>query len=125
MFPFQEEPDKYYGFHLMGDNHKFHLAQTYLPVGQLWLEDLLQNVTGYLHSADFNVIFGFVKELTVFNERVLINSPSKVGKEKYQAFILKKSTDEIKNEEDIYFINGIKIDFSFSQYDVSIIEIND
>ena len=122
MFAFENEPEKYYGFHFMGDNHKSKTAQTYLPVGQLELEHLLHDAIGYLSEADFPVIFGFVKELTVLNGKVLMTSPSKVGREKYQAFIIKNGKDEIKNEGNDYFINEEKIDFSFSQYEVSVIE---
>ncbi len=122
MFDFGNEPEKYYGFHFMGDNHKSHLAQTYLPVGQLELDHLLQDAVGYLSSANFDVTYGFVKELTLFNGRIAMNSPSKVGKEKYQAFIIKNKNDDVKNESGDYFINGVKIDFSFSLYDVSIVE---
>ena len=121
---FEEEPEKYYGFHFMGDKHKCKLAQTYLPVDQLELNHLLHDAIGYLYNADFKVLFGFVKELKMNNGRVIINSPSKVGKEKYQAFILKRKTDEVRGEGNDYFLNETKIDFNFVQYDVSIIEVD-
>lgn len=120
----QEEPEKYYGFHFMDDNNNFKLSQTYLPVNQLELKHLLSDGVDYSRDAEFKVLFGFIKELTLVNGKVVINSPSKVGGEKYQAFIFKRKGETVNNEGSDFFVNGKKIDFNFIQYNVSIVEVD-
>lgn len=119
------ETEKYYGYYFSGegfDDRK--LCQTYLPVDQLGLNELLDNIKSYLRQVEFKVQFGFIKELTLFDRKIRVNSPSKVGREKLQAFILKRKGDEITGGGDDYFINGGKLDMCFGQYEVSILEIN-
>lgn len=125
MFVFQNETDKYYGFHFCGKGFDRKLCQTYLPVDQLELDHLLHDAIGYTKMVGFKILFGLVKELTLFNGEVRINSPSKVGGEKFQAFILKRKGEEITNEGSDYFINGVKLDMSFQEYNVTILEVDE
>ena len=119
------EVGKYYGFNFFGEGNETKLVQTYLPVGQPALEDLLYSVKGYVHHVKFKVLFGTIKELTLFDDVVTGNAASKAGKDKFQAFILKRKNDEVTGEGDDYFVNGKKLDLGFSLYDVSVVEFNE
>lgn len=117
------EVDKYYGFYFCGKSFDRKLSQTYLPVDQLELDHLLSEAKDYSNGAEFKVLFGLVKELTLFDGKIRVESPSKVGGEKFQAFIFKREGDEITNKGGDYFVNGEKLDLNFSSYDVTIIEV--
>ena len=119
------EVGKYYGFNLFGESNETELMQTYLPVGQPDLGDLLHSVKGYARSAKFKVLFGTIKELTLFDDVITGNAPSTTGKDKFQAFILKRKNDEVTGEGDYYFVNGKKLDLGFGLYDVSVVEFNE
>ena len=99
-------------------------CQTCLPIDQLELNHLLHEDRNYSKSVDFEVIFGFIKELTLLNGEVKIEIPSKVGKERFQAFIFKRKNDSIASEGKDVFVNEKKIDFDFSRYDVNIFNID-
>lgn len=119
------EPDIYYGFHFMGqalDQRK--LIQSFLPVGQLSLDEIADNVKDYLREIDFNASCCLIKELTLFNGNVAVNKPSKVGGEKLQAFMLKKPSDTINHDnKGVYLINGEEFSLNFTQYDVTILDV--
>lgn len=119
------QPEKFYGFNFCGEGYERMQCRTYILVDQIDIESLLTVVmTSYLGNPKFKVTFGFVKEL-IFNAKgkVVVESPSKVGGKKYQAFILKRNGDIVTSEGAEFFINGLKIDFSFSLYNVTIIDI--
>jgi hypothetical protein len=120
------EIDKYYGFYFSGKSFNDRkLCQTYLPVDQLYLMDLLAQVEGYSHGLEFKANYGFVKELTLFNGDIKVNSPSKVGEEELQAFVIKRKGDVVTNKGKEFIINGEKIDFDFLKYNVNVVEVND
>lgn len=118
------ETEKYYGYYFLGEGFdERKLCQTYFPVDQLGLDELLYNIKSYLRKVEFKVQFGFIKELIIVEGKIRLNSPSKVAREKLEAFIIKRKGDEITGESDDYFTNGKKLDMRFGQYEVSIFEI--
>ena len=116
--------EKYHGFNFFGAGHNTELVRTFLPVGELGLDELLYSAKGYARNRNFKVLFGTVKELTIVQNDIKVNSPSKVGGEKFQAFILKGKADTVTGEGDDYFVNGEKLSLGFSSYNVNIIEID-
>lgn len=115
--------DKYYGFYFSGPDFNMELKQTYLPIGEVDLDLLLSEAGSYSRGLKFQPIFGMIKELTLFNGQVRINSPSKVGREQYQAFLLKRHGDVIEGGPITFYVNDGLIDFEFTKYDVSIVEV--
>jgi len=115
--------DKYYGFYFSGPDFNRELMQTYLPVGEVDIDLLLSEVASYSKGLKFKPIFGMIKELTLMDGIVRINAPSKVGREQFQAFILKRSDDVIEGGPITFYINDCLLDFEFTKYDVSIIEV--
>ncbi|HEU0085375.1 MAG TPA: hypothetical protein VFQ59_00220 [Candidatus Paceibacterota bacterium] len=114
--------DKYYGLYLCGEDFNRKLSNTYLPVGQVSLPELVEDIPSHFKSVGFKVEFGFIKELTCDGERIVIQSPSKVGGDKLQAFLVKKKSDVVTFDETYYYINGKRLDHRFNLYKVTIIE---
>ena len=117
------ELEKYYGFYFFGEKYERELSKTHTPVDRLELVDLLLEALNYARGLKFKVLFGLVKELSIYNEKILVESPSKVKCDKFQAFILKRDGDIITCSKDKYSINGKMIDMSFGRYSVSILEM--
>lgn len=115
--------DKYYGFYFSGPDFNRELSQTYLPVGEVDLDLLLSSAADYSRGLKFQPIFGMIKELTLMDGQIRINSPSKVGREQFQAFILKRPDDVILGGPITFYINDCLLDFEFTKYDVNIVEV--
>ena len=113
-----------YRLHFCNNDHDMTMFQTPFIVGVASLTDLIQSVPRYIHALDFNAYFGLIKEFTDHGERNTLEVPAKVGKEKLQAFVLKRKGDVITNEGGTFFINGKRLTLDFTLYDVSIVEIN-
>ena len=118
--------EKYYGFRFFGEGLAADLVQTYLPVGQAALPELLTAAENYAgRVTKFTPLFGVIKELAMFEGEVGGNFPAKVGMEKNQAFILKRSGDVITGEGNDFFLNDKQLSLGFESYDVNIIEIKE
>lgn len=113
---------KSYAFNARG-NGEFKLIDTCLPIGKPNVNELLAVVKNNTDTG-FMVEYGTIREISSFRGQVLVNAPSKVGMEKFQAFILKREGDTITHDDKMnYFINKKQLMLNFSSYDVSIIEI--
>lgn len=119
----EKTPEKYYGFNFFGADGKTELVRTFLPLGELALDELLYAAKGYAHNRSFKALFGTIKELTIVENDIKMNSPSKVGGEKLQAFILKRNGDAVTGEGNDYFVNDEKLDLGFESYNVTTVEI--
>jgi len=116
--------EKYYAFRFCGKDlfTERELARTYLPIGQLSLQELLDAAKDYEQRLPFRPIYGLIKEVAWNGDRPAIESPSRAGKEKFQAFIFKRNGDTVTGSDSDYFVNGEKIDLDFNRYDVEIVE---
>jgi len=114
--------EKYYGFQFKGENFSSELVKTHLPIDQLGLDHLISDGLDYSLNLKFKALYGLIRELTLFNDDIRVNSPSMVGQEKYQAFIIKRSNDVITNEGGSFFLNGKKIELDFTSYNVTIVD---
>lgn len=100
------------------------LIQSFLPVGQLSLDEISYSVKDYLKEIDFTASCCLIKELTIVDNRVAVNKPSKVGEKKLQAFILKKPNSVVTDDnEGAYSIDGQEFSLNFSQYQVTILDV--
>lgn len=97
--------------------------QSFFPVGRLSLDEFPSIVINYLKSVEFAAVCCLIKELTSIDGVVRSNSPSKIGKEKFQAFLFKRKGDDITNNNGDYVINGVKFNLNFTQYQVHIVTI--
>jgi hypothetical protein len=111
----------YYGFKFFDSSNSI-ISQTYLPVGQCGLEELLIAAENYSHRLTFTPEFGVIKELLVANSEIKSHSPAKLGAEKNQAFIFKRPCDEITGSGEDYFLNGEKLKLGFGSYEVHVVE---
>lgn len=117
---------KYYAFNFAGKDFftERELVRTYLPIGQLSLPELLDTAKEYEKGLTFRPIYGLIKEVMwKDNGTPGINSPSRVGGEKFQAFIFKRSGDTITGDGTNYYVNGEKVDLEFGGYSVEIVEV--
>ena len=113
---------KYYGFKFFGNDYDSELCRIPTLVGTSELTELLISASRYSHNLRFKALFGVIKELTFIDGKIKIDSPSKVGREKNQAFIFKRKDDVITGGGNDYFLNGERLDLGFESYDVSIVE---
>lgn len=112
--------NKSYGFSFRGINES-KLVETLIPVGQFNVDELLGAIKTNIVDLQFIVHYGVIKELLYVKG---YSEVSKVGTDKFQAFILKRKEDTITQDDNKnYFVNGKQIILSFSGYNVSIVEI--
>ena len=116
--------EKYYGFQFCGPDGKRELIKTYLPINQLEIDHLISDGLERSFDLKFKALYGLIRELSLVNEKVRLNIPSKVGGEKYQAFIIKRKGDVITGEGSSFYLNGEKLHLNFISYDVTIIDLN-
>lgn len=113
-----------YGIKFFVEKSKSELTQTYLPVGEANLEDLLNAIRGYSETVALKATFGVIKELTLNDQdKIVVNSPAKFNGEKNEAFILKREGDRITGGGNEYSLNGNILDLGFDSYNVNIVEI--
>ena len=108
---------------------KRELVKTNIPVGNNDLINISNQAKELVKKINFTPAFALIKEsffTGLDNDNNTHNSPARVGKGPFKAFILKKKGDTIRKEgKGIYYINEKKIDFPFQDYEINIVKIDE
>lgn len=112
----------HYAFKFLDPAGNFALKRTYLPVGQLGKTELAESAKGYVQDSEA-FSHGFIKEVLWKGDQSAMEKPARIDG-KLQAFVLQRKGQVITNEgAATYCIDDAPIDFDFSSYEVTIVQI--